>query len=233
MKKMYYYKQNGENLEKWLISFDKEELTRLREGVVVHCSYITHEEKALTDAEVRSFVKGCFRNATPIGEPFEEINQFHNKCIYQRYSYDYYKPKFLVAIIDALLNGEASAIDELDNPRPTEEKFDFGKELAAKSKAIDEIPNLETERKVAALQELHEFNKIAKLNENQVSALDYYPLVQELITRELVDTVKVDDVLKITGFFGKRVDIFSLTEEDRDEEDRTEDSMKLKLIPKV
>ena len=230
MKEMYYYKQNGENLEKWLISFDAEKLAKLREEVLVKCSYITHEEKVLTEKEMEEFTKsGLMRNIEEIGKSYTNYDTMnHKEYVYQRYSYDIYKPKILVSIIDALLKGEPSAIDELDNPRPTEAKWDFEKEVAKESAKVDNIPNLETKRKIEALQNLHELAQEAKLNENQVSALDYYPLVQALLKKELVDIIKIEDILRTTSFFAKYVDIFGLCLNNEDK-----NNLKLYLKPNV
>lgn len=219
-REMYYYKQNGENLEKWLISFDEEKLAKLREEVLEKCSYISHEEKDIdyTGPGLEIYREGCVRN----------VKTRENDQYSKHYSFDLYHPKLLVDIIDALLKGDPSAIDELDNPRPTEAKWDFAEDIADTSRTVDSIPNLETKRKIMALQILEETVQAAKLNENQVSALEYYPLVQNLLRRKLVATIKIEDVLRITDFFAKSVDIFGLC---LNKEDKN--NLKLYLKPNV
>ena len=219
-REMYYYCQNGENFEKWLISFDEEKLAELREKVLDKCSYITHEEKDVyyTNPDMMNYREGCVRNVET------RVNDGYSK----HYSFDLYHPKLLVDIIDALLKGKPSAIDDLENPRPTEEKFDFEKVLAAKSSEIDAIPNADTERKMEALREYQKIKSEAKLNENQVSALNYYPLVQSLITREFVANIQIEEILKITNFFAKNVNILGLCLDIKDK-----NNLKLYLKPNV
>ena len=210
MKEMYYYQQNGEILEKYKIEFNIDELLILRSKIFNKCSYITHEEKEYSCHPSQIYNIGCIRNIKDLGETREKdlgsgsINKYH------LYSYDLYNPPILVDLIDRLMDGDVQAIDNINNPAVSEKKFDFAQEINEESAKIDAISNLEIDQKIEALKSLKKTIQTVKLNENQVSAWEYYSQVQKLIKRELVATLNINDILKVTNFFEKDITVLGL-----------------------
>ena len=107
---MIYFRKNDEVIEKYQVDFDKEEIEKLKKEIINNCSFIQHEEyesdysPRFTDEIIRNFTY------TPTGkekEYFEETRDIY------RYSYDEYKPPYLVKLINQLLNGNSKAIDEI------------------------------------------------------------------------------------------------------------------------
>ncbi len=210
MNELYYYKQKGEFLEKYKISFNIVELVILRKEIIDKCSYITHEEKEYSYHPSKYYNEECLRHIKNLGETRKEDLGSGSSLSYHLYSYDIYKPPILVDLIDRLIKGEGEVIEDIDNPVPSEKKFDFAKYLDRESVEIDNISNFKTDKKIEALKNFKKTMENAKLNENQKNALDYYPLVQALIERKLVATISLTEVVKVTDFFEKGIDVFDL-----------------------
>ena len=108
---MIYFRKNDEVIEKYQVDFDKEEIEKLKKEIINNCSFIQHEEyesdysPRFTDEIIRNFTY------TPIEkekEYFEETRDIY------RYSYDEYKPPYLVKLINQLLNNYKKQV-ELNN----------------------------------------------------------------------------------------------------------------------
>ena len=107
---MIYFRKNGEVIEKYQISFDKEKIEDLNEEIINNCSYIKHEEyesdywPKFTDEIIRNFK---YIRTGKVKRYFDETRD-----IYQ-YSYEEYKPPYLVTLINQFLDGNPDAIDRI------------------------------------------------------------------------------------------------------------------------
>ena len=210
MKELYYYQQKDKFIEKYKISFNIAELEKLRKEIMDKCSSITHEEKEYSYCPDKYYNEGCIRHIRDLGKTREEDLGSGSNLTYHLYSYDLYKPPILVDLIDRLIKGDSQVLENIDHPVASEAKFDFAEYLATKSAQIDAISNFETEKKIAALTDFKETIAAAKLNEKQQSALDYYPIVQSLIERTLVATISLAEIVKVTNFFEKEINVLDL-----------------------
>ena len=58
---MFYFRKDGEVIEKYQVSFDKEEIEKLKKKIINNCSFIKHEEyesdysPRFTDEIIRNF----------------------------------------------------------------------------------------------------------------------------------------------------------------------------------
>ena len=82
-----------------------------------------------------------------------------------------------------------------------ERDLSFSKLIELISKEIDEINNVETERKIEKLNELEQLLASADLNKNQVSVNSYYLELQKLITMNLVDRIDKKEIIRVRKFF--------------------------------
>ena len=101
---MYYYKKEGDIIEKYNLTFDSQKIEDLKEEIILNCSEIHHKE--YRSDYCHQFSKNdIIRNlkSSPTKE-YEGINL---------YSYDVYIPPYLVNIINKLLDNDISALDEL------------------------------------------------------------------------------------------------------------------------
>lgn len=101
------------NLE---LSYDKNKLIALRNEIIDNCSEVVHHHIALAIAPIES---ERIRNI----KKGEKINA--NSILYN-YDYDEYVFPYLVTLIDAILNGQTEATNEILNPNRDKEKhFDL------------------------------------------------------------------------------------------------------------
>ncbi len=98
---MYYFKYTDTNIEKYVVYFNRDELTNLRHKVITNCSEMTHRE---IDSVEELSNNSRIRN----------LKRSNNGDTYH-YSYDEYIYPRLVSIIDRLLRNDDKVIDTIAN----------------------------------------------------------------------------------------------------------------------
>lgn len=203
---MFYFRKDGEVIEKYQVSFDKEEIEKLKKKIINNCSFIKHEEyesdysPRFTDEIIRNFTY------TPTGkekEYFEETRDIY------RYSYDEYKPPYLVELINQLLNGNSKAIDKILNyDISTKSTIDDRIDLA--NQEFNKIVPEDIIKKKEKLKEPEDLLKAKKLNKNQQSIDIYYNQLIGLIKFDLVDSLSISELCRIESFL--EIDLSSRVE---------------------
>lgn len=193
---MLYFRKNDEVIEKYQVSFDKEEIEKLKKKIINNCSFIKHEEyesdysPRFTDEIIRNFTY------TPTGkekEYFEETRDIY------RYSYDEYKPPYLVELINQLLNGNSKAIDKILNyDISTKSTIDDRIDLA--NQEFNKIAPEDITKKKEKLKELEDLLKAKELNKNQQSIDVYYNQLVGLIKFDLIDSLPISELGRIESF---------------------------------
>lgn len=207
---MYYYKENKKNIEKYEVSFDSEKLKELRSEIIEKCSKITHK----CEIVIAPFGK-YFKDEHIKSLKYEKLRSYTIEDFYGDFEYDEYKIEYLyytfpklVDLIDKLINGYISVIDEIFNPIideiPNKEKI----LLEEQNKLIDSLSkkkNGDIDKELDLLKEsqkkLKEYVEEKKLNKNQVSEDEYYPKVQCLITLEFIATIDKQIIVDAFEFF--------------------------------
>ena len=193
---MIYFKKNDELIEKYQIIFNKEKVEKLKSEIINNCSFIKHEEyesdysPKFTDEIIRNFKCSLTGKKK---DYFEETRDIY------LYSYDEYKPPYLVELINQLLKGNTKVIDKIL-------KYD----TSTTSNLDDKIRKLNQEfiridpenitKKKAKLDEIEELLKTKELNKNQQSIEFYYNELMKLINIVLIDSISVNELNKIEEF---------------------------------
>lgn len=193
---MIYFRKNDEVIEKYQVDFDKEEIEKLKKEIINNCSFIQHEEyesdysPRFTDEIIRNFTY------TPTGkerEYFEETRDIY------RYSYDEYKPPYLVKLINQLLNGNSKAIDEILN-YDISTKSSIDDRINLVNQEFSKIAPEDITKKKKKLKELEYLLKAKELNKNQQSIDAYYNQLIGLIKFDLVDSLSISELGRIESF---------------------------------
>ena len=203
---MLYFRKNDEVIEKYQVSFDKEEIEKLKKKIINNCSFIQHEEyesdysPRFTDEIIRNFTY------TPTGkekEYFEETRDIY------RYSYDEYKPPYLVELINQLLNGNSKTIDKILNyDISTKSTIDDRIDLA--NQEFNKIAPEDITKKKEKIKELEDLLKAKELNTKQQSIDIYYNQLIGLIKFDLVDLLSISELGRIESFL--EIDLSSRVE---------------------
>lgn len=193
---MLYFRKNDEIIEKYQVNFDKNEIEKLKNGIINNCSFIKHEEyesdysPRFTDKIIRNF------KYTPTGkekEYFEETRDIY------RYSYDEYKPPYLVELINQLLNDNSKVINEIFNyDISTKTTIDDRINLA--NQEFNRIDPENITKKKEKLKELEDLLKAKELNKNQQNIDAYYNQLIGLIKFDLVDSLSISELGRIESF---------------------------------
>ena len=203
---MFYFRKDDEVIEKYQVSFDKEEIEKLKKKIINNCSFIKHEEyesdysPRFTDEIIRNFTY------TPIGkekEYFEETRDIY------RYSYDVYKPPYLVELINQLLNGNLKAIDEILN-YDISSKSSIDDRINLANQEFNKIVPEDITKKKEKLKELEDLVKARELNKGQQSIDAYYNQLIGLIKFDLVDSLSISELGRIESFL--EIDLSSRVE---------------------
>ena len=130
---MYYIEQENDELVKYEVVIDQNELKKIKYKVITNCGEIKHH---------------CYQSDyAPRDLSFDHIGNYSYKKVGTKeyfeetrdvylYEYDEYSDTTLVTLIDRLLKGDMSAILEIRNPRIEERSVDNGDELQKKLEVI-------------------------------------------------------------------------------------------------
>lgn len=206
---MYYFVENKDIVEKYLVSFDKEEIEKLKIKIINNCSEIVHHEYDGTHGpnqfdylKIRNYKERFIR----IQESRDTL-QYPDQKIYH-YSYDEYKFPVLVSYINELLIKENVLIlDKIFNENDEIKTETYDDKIKKASDELDTIDNLDIDKKRVKLDELQELLQLKKLNEKQESIDLYVDELKRLITLDLVDTISKIEIDRVNNFFENKADL--------------------------
>ena len=205
---MYYFIDKKETIEKYSVSFSKEELEKLKMEVINNGSEIEHHEHDGTHGpnefdylRIRNYKERFVR----VQESRDSL-QWPDQRVYH-YSYDEYKFPELVSVIDELLNGNVLVLDTIFNTNPESKGETIDEKIRKASEELDVIDNLKITKKREKLDELQKLIELKKLNKKQKSVVPYYARLRELITLDLVDTITKEEIERVNQFFGNPINV--------------------------
>lgn len=206
---MYYFVENKDIVEKYLVSFDRQEIEKLKIKIINNCSKIVHHEYDGTHGpnqfdylKIRNYKERFIR----IQESRDTL-QYPDQKIYH-YSYDEYKFPVLVSYINELLIKENVLIlDKIFNENDEIKTETYDDKIKKASDELDAVNNLDIDKKRAKLDELQELLKLKKLNEKQESIDLYVDELKRLITFDLVDTISKIEIDRVNNFFENKADL--------------------------
>ncbi len=223
---MFYFKQNGEKIEKYRITFNKKEVKKLQDEIIDHCSIIKHVNfesdyipKILDNYIPKMCDKRFLRNLkyTRIGqkEYFEETRDIYS------IEYDRYIPSYLVEIIERILNGDSTAIEEMlhyqvPNSTSIEEKINLvnsemisipPSDIAQKKQKLEELENLLKHQAIFAeissyyeqLISLFKFEYVASILTSELERVKSFLAITDITP----DNSHVDEMEKILKKYNK------------------------------
>lgn len=195
---MYLFKIEDDKIKKYQVSFLEEELQNIKLEIINNCSEIVPRKYTGTTCK-DDFLKVRNLRRVYIGrsESRDEL-QYLSEDLYE-FSYDEYIFPKLVENIDALLNLDINAVNEIFTPTVADQSISTRIELLKRE--IDQIDNLEVERKIDKLKELKQLTILLEINKNQKPVSEYYSKVQKLITMDLVDSIELKELNRINEFF--------------------------------
>ena len=209
---MYYFKQNGDKIEKYDVSFDKDEISKLKGIIIENCSYIAHHEER-SDYSPRFDDRNLIKHLTStlVGEKeyFEETRDVY------LYSYDEYKPPYLVKLISRLLNDDSKAIDEILNYNISG-NFSIDDKIKVTTQEFAEIDIEDIKKKKNKLDELESLLEAKKLNKNQQDIKPYYEQLINLIKFNLVDSLSIIELSRVESFLETKLPLSLINSQDND-----------------
>lgn len=197
---MNYFKQNGNMVEKYEINYEREVIENFKVRVINECSEIIHQEIDSTVGPDRSdYLKiRNYHQGSKVG--VREYTDGPDEYIYH-FSYDEYKFPYLVSLIDKFLNGDMYALKSIFNPDFKMESVSINTRIEMTMSELEEINNLDFDKKREKLDELKKLIEISNINKDQKPIADYYNKFKDLVSLNLVDTISIDEISKITSFF--------------------------------
>ena len=193
---MFYFKQNGEKIEKYHIAFNKEEIEKLKSEIINNCSFINHVEYS-SDYPPKfnnvSLIKNFRSTYTEKKEYFEETRDVY------LYSYDEYKPPYLVELIDKLLNEDITSIDKILNYYISP-NLSIEDNIKLVNQELTEIDIENINAKKEKLKELENLLELKKLNKKRQNIDTYYKQLLSLIRFDLVDSLSINEIDRVKTF---------------------------------
>lgn len=193
---MIYFKNNDDEIRKYRVDLDKEEIEKLKIKIINDCSFIEHKEyesdngPRLINKPIKNF-NGIYTGKKQ--EYFEGTREIY------LYSYDEYNPPYLVELIDELLNGNSNVIDKILN-YDTSTKSTIDDKINSVNQELIKIRPEDITKIKEKLKELEDLLKIKELNKGQQGIELYYNQLLELIKFNLVDSLPIGELNKVESF---------------------------------
>lgn len=197
---MIIFKKDDTNYIKYLVTFDEEAVRALRTKIIDDCSWIFTEK-------VQGFDFPSIQN------PLKIRNVHRDKCLgirttddginqeYYEFSYLRYDFPWLVNLIDRLLDGDSSAIGEIDTYSDKGERVDYDAQIESLSSKIDAMDNkTQTSEKIEGLEALEHLKLLASLNRNQLRDEAYLPMLKDLIVMTPIGVIPIDVADSVLSF---------------------------------
>ena len=184
-----------DRINKYELTFDRNQLEDLRIEIIDNCSEITHYEKDSIILPLKeSYLKIRKLKYNPIR--LTESNDFYatGDPLYHL-SYDEYKFPKIVYLIDKILKGDEDIELNYEEDKTIDDQI---KELEER---YNKVSNNDISNKKYLLNELNQLFEKKKLNKNQKSCEEYYLKLQEVIHLKLIDSIKIDEISNALEFF--------------------------------
>jgi len=198
---MNYYEVLENKVLKYDVYVNLEELINLRETIIKNCrltEYIEVDATHLDDTNDKINVL----NKVLVGYK-DKSNQATNDLPIYHYSYEKYTYPYLITLIDEILKGNYSIITEILNPDEDKEiKYQETNELD--KYLLQEINNMKKGPSTPIIKEFIRLTEkhleYADINKKQQSAIDYYYLVSDLLKFNVIDTIMIEDIVRVQNF---------------------------------
>lgn len=188
---MYYYAINGSIIEKYLISFDQDEVRLIREEIARNCS----------QRNKGSFIGTQFNVEPSTGEIFENIREekmdSNNETLYS-YEYDIVKVPKIVQFIDELLNGNSSAYYYIKNYIVDDRDLD--QEILEATEDYVNISSDDSVSKSEGLDKIGNLVDLMELNAGVEPMQPYYDALMEAISIQFIGSLRSDKIDEVATF---------------------------------
>lgn len=212
-KNMYYIEQIEDELVKYEVKIDQEQLEKIKIEIINNCSEIIH-------------IKEIGNRPTNEIHDTLHIRDFKRKFLYKKeyndfympdediYEFDYYEYKdtTLVNLINRLLARNTNVILNLKNPEENNQLNDKNQNLEEKiKKLLSNIDKVSPQQLEELNQQLESYLEYKELNSDRKSDLGYYSEVLECITLEEQDRIKIDKLEQFNHLYQEVESFFTAT----------------------
>lgn len=199
---MNYYRLNNGFIEKYKISFDKEEIKKIIEKSIYECG-----KKELKETVMSGFCVSNFEYIKILKEEDAGWREYRDGPDIKQYKYTYikYQKTNLAIILNNILtsvNVEKS-IEELFMIELSKEFNGFDNEIERKLESIKEIKDENYKEKINALNELKRLYEQKEFNKDRKNIKDYYLKAINLIKVEFIDKISLAEYNRVHEFTGE------------------------------
>lgn len=196
MKETYFYRLEGNYIEKYLITYNVEELLKIKEESIYKCGKKTRKSYD----GVRFFKNHMYyKNLVTTEIGIQEYKDGPDETIYN-YSYTEFSLTYLASIIDKIILGNIKAIDELFTLDTSKEFNGYEKEKNECLENIVSIDNNDCDNKIKALKELKKIIESEELNKDREPIVDYYKKACECFKIKFINKVTLKEYNDIMKF---------------------------------
>ena len=201
---MYYIEETDDELIKYEVEINEENLIELREKIINNCSNIIHHRYQYESELDFNMPKGIyFKNYH--SRKIEEPKDYFETYVIE---YDEYMPTPLVNYIDYLLNGYAQIISLLKdyslscNPILLVKQREIELKATLRRCLTEPLEKIEIQALKESINSLEALKEERELNKNQVNDKIYYDDVMKCITLTEVDRMDKAAIRRVEEFQG-------------------------------
>lgn len=201
---MIYFEETDNELIKYEVEINEENLIELREKIINNCSNIIHHRYQYESELDFNMPKGIyFKNYH--SRKIEEPKDYFETYVIE---YDEYMPTPLVNYIDYLLNGYAQIISLLKdyslscNPILLVKQREIELKATLRRCLTEPLEKIEIQALKESINSLEALKEERELNKNQVNDKIYYDDVMKCITLTEVDRMDKAAIRRVEEFQG-------------------------------
>ena len=202
---MIFFSKMNEFIYKYNVTFDNEQITKMRDLIIDKCSTKTHiVRKGTVDPRMiinpqKETIVSFSEYKTGEKDSYNDISD--DKDVY-RYDYILVSYPKLVGLINGLLNGDENALYELIGNYQSEEPIDYDALIKAQKEKIIDILNNNPMKVDGETKDLMSLIEKKRLNEGQASTELFYKELISKLEFKALGKFKVSDFETYNKFFG-------------------------------
>lgn len=200
---MFYFRKNDKTIKKYQVSFDKEEIKKIKKEIINNCSKRTHviRESTLSPGELIN---------NPLGEKISHLKKKNtgrttsysdtseDKTVFE-YDYILITYPYLVFLVDNLLSGDEAAVYDIVNYK-IEYPTNYDDLLIQENEKIHKLVDSNIEEVIKKAEILKRILEEKELNKNQQNTDVYYNQLMGLIKFDLIDSLPTSELGRIESF---------------------------------
>ncbi len=212
---MIVFKVDGGYVRKYNVTYDKEQIEKLRDKLIIHCSkkkHITKESTVDPQELINPFAETITRLKIKNTGRTKSYDDTHEDKIIYQYDYILVTYPLLAYLLNELLAGNDNIMAAIMHYK-IEKPINYNRLYMEETLILNKLIHIDIKEAKKLLLELNDLVEIIELNENCESTEAYYnDLINNILKFEEIAKISIEQIIEYKEFFDDKTIDFDITE---------------------